>query len=54
MGSLNVYKTSFIDGGNQLVWTESGDKGRYWLRAYMEIKSTTPFKVYFKILFQKQ
>jgi hypothetical protein len=51
MGSLSVYKTSFSDGGNQIVWTQSGDKGRFWLRTYMEIKSTTPFKVFFSKLF---
>ena len=45
MGSLNVYKTRYNVGGYELIWTESGDKGRYWLRKYMEIKSIVPFKV---------
>ena len=45
MGTLNLYKTRYIDGGYELIWSESGDKGRTWLRNYIEIKSTVPFKV---------
>lgn len=45
MGTLNLYKASFRDGGYELIWTESADQGRFWLRKHVEIKSKTPFKV---------
>ena len=50
MGTLNLYTTRFMDGGYELVWSISGDQGRSWLRKYIEIKSTGPFKVCFKTL----
>ena len=45
MGSLNVYKTIYNDGGYELLWTISDNQGPSWLRTYLEIKSSVPFKV---------
>lgn len=45
MGIINLYKTKYSDGGYELIWSETGDKGRFWLRKEVEIKSTAPFKV---------
>lgn len=48
MGTLNLYKTRYNDGGYELIWSQTGDQGRNWLRKYIEIKSTGPFKVRLK------
>ena len=45
MGSLNLYKTRFSDGGYEMIWSDSGNKGQTWLRNYIEINSDVPFKV---------
>ena len=45
MGVLNLYKTRYSDGGYELIWSKSGDMGRYWFRSFIEVKSNVPFKV---------
>ena len=47
MGTLNVYTSRYSDGGNQLLWTTTGNQGQSWIRNYLEIKSSVPFKVFF-------
>ena len=47
MDSIKLYKTINSDGGYELLWVDSGNKGQKWLRNYIEIKSNVPFKVKF-------
>ena len=47
MGTLNLYKTSYSNGGYELLWSQSGNLGQTWIRNYMEIFSETAFKVYY-------
>jgi|LakMenEpi03Aug12_release.lakeMendotaPanAssembly.Ray.scaffolds.fasta_scaffold3224721_1 hypothetical protein len=45
MGTLNLYKTGNSNGGNELLWSQSGNLGQTWIRKYIEIFSETAFKV---------
>ena len=45
MGSLNLYKTTFRNGGFELIWSRFGNLGQTWIRNYIEINSAEPFKV---------
>ena len=45
MGSLKLYKTIYANGQYELLWNITGNQGNNWNRNFIEIKSTSPFKV---------
>jgi hypothetical protein len=47
MGSLKLYKTSYIEEGYELLWSTTGNKGQTWSRQYIQVSSNQPFKVNF-------